>query len=56
MRIRSINNPPRLAVLHMVILMLLALSASNVRSFATEKKDSVLSVLFLDGKAMEMNK
>lgn len=52
MRTRSINNPPRLAVLRMVILMLLALAASNVRSFATGKKDSVISVLFPDGKAI----
>lgn len=54
MRTKSINNPVFYAVLRMFILMSLALSAGDIRSFASEKwdSDSILAVLFPDGKAI----
>ena len=54
MRTRSINNPVCYAVLRMFILMLLVLSAGDIRSFASEQgdSDSILAVLFPNGKAI----
>lgn len=50
---KSINSPSDLiATLRLIIFMLLAMTASDIRSFAIERNDSILSTLFPGGKAV----